>query len=213
MIEICNRHFTSAQVMMNKFCCLEELAQMDRVLMKLGEMEKTHSCHVCSMAIKFCIESAMTHQEICNIGRAALLHDCGKIFVSKAIIEKSSSLTSGEYERIKKHTIYGHHLLENLKYNFAICSGVVNHHERYDGSGYPHGLRGENISLEGRIIAIIDAYSAMVLSRPYQRAIKHKDAILELRKNAGGQFDPYLIQTFVKIFDKGGLKENSLWEY
>lgn len=138
---------------------------------------------------------------------AAILHDIGKIGVSDSILLKNGKLTDDEFEVIKKHTIYGEEILNYIKHLRNIIPGVKQHHERYDGKGYPNGLKGNEIDVTARIIAIADSFDAMTTDRPYRKGLSQKVAFEELKKNAGIQFDPEVVRAFLFSYEetlKGG---------
>ena len=130
---------------------------------------------------------------------AGLLHDVGKLVVPDEILKKPAPLTSSEYDAMTRHVVVGEVLLNELPQLKDVVDAVSCHHERYDGSGYPRGLRGEEIPLVGRIIAIADAHSAMTLDRPYRKAISGEQVMAELAEGSGSQFDPELLTLFVEL--------------
>ena len=137
----------------------------------------------------------------------ALLHDIGKIGISDSILNKHGALTSEEREVIKQHTVIGGEILKDLTLLPNASIGAVSHHERYDGTGYPYGLKGRQIPLEARIIGIADAFDAMNSSRVYRARIAPKTIMQELRKGRGCQFDPELLDTFLPIAEGILLKD------
>jgi cyclic di-GMP phosphodiesterase len=129
-----------------------------------------------------------------------LLHDVGKIGIRDAVLLKPGPLEPREWEEMRNHTLFGERVLEGIPYLSGTASEIVAaHHERWDGSGYPKGLRGEEIPLPARIFAIVDAYDAMTSDRPYRRAMAVADALAELERCAGSQFDPQLVRTFTSL--------------
>lgn len=138
--------------------------------------------------------------EVDKIRMAALLHDVGKVGVPQDILEKPASLTPTEWRSVIQHPRIGQVILEQATTLRDAVPIILHHHERFGGSGYPYGLRGQEIPLGARIVAIADAYDAMVHDRPYKRAITHELAIAELRRHAGTQFDPELVQIFCDIY-------------
>jgi HD-GYP domain-containing protein (c-di-GMP phosphodiesterase class II) len=131
---------------------------------------------------------------------AALLHDVGKVGVPADILEKPASLTPAEWRSVIQHPRIGQVILEQATVLRDAVPIILHHHERYGGSGYPYGLRGDEIPLGARIVAIADAYDAMIQDRPYKGAISHAAAIKELREHAGSQFDPELVEIFCDIY-------------
>jgi hypothetical protein len=131
---------------------------------------------------------------------ASLLHDLGKLALPDAILDKPSSLTELEWQVVGEHPRIGQVILEQATSMREAVPIVLHHHERYDGTGYPHGLRGEEIPLGARIVAVADAYHAMVHDRPYKSALSHAQALAELRRHASTQFDPTVVEVFSAIF-------------
>jgi putative two-component system response regulator len=133
----------------------------------------------------------------------ALLHDVGKIGVSDAILRKPAALTEAEYAEMKRHPEIGARMMEGSSFLRPGLPAVLHHQERWDGSGYPYGLRGEHISLHGRIVAVVDSYDAIVSSRPYRGAGTCDQALEEIRACAGSHFDPRVVEAFLRAAAKG----------
>ena len=131
---------------------------------------------------------------------AGLLHDIGKIAVREDVLNKPGKLTDEEYDEIKKHCESGYHILKTVDEYSSLADYVLAHHEKVDGSGYPRGLSGEEIPVAARIIAVADAYEAMVSERPYRNSISHELAIEEIIKWSGHQFDFEIVKIFTKLF-------------
>lgn len=132
-----------------------------------------------------------------EIETAGLLHDIGKIGIPQSILCKPGKLTNEEFEVMKSHPEQGEKMLKDIKKLTLISNWLRTHHEKWDGTGYPNGLKGEEIPLSGRIIALADTYDAMTSDRPYRKALSHEIAIEEIQRCAGTQFDPVLAQLFV----------------
>ena len=128
------------------------------------------------------------------------LHDLGKLALPGSILDKPSSLTEMEWQVVGEHPRIGQVILEQATSMRDAVPIVLHHHERYDGTGYPHGLKGEEIPLGARIVAVADAYHAMIHERPYKGAMSHAKALAELRRHASTQFDPIVVEVFVAVF-------------
>lgn len=140
---------------------------------------------------------------------SARLHDLGKISISDLILNKPGKLTDEEYEIMKTHTTKGEYAIDQIStrtedveflHNAKLFAG--NHHERWDGKGYPRGVSGTNIPIQGRIMAFVDVYDALVSERPYKKAFSHEDAIGIIMENAGKQFDPLIAEVFLEVSDE-----------
>ncbi|MDE7252950.1 MAG: diguanylate cyclase [Acetatifactor sp.] len=162
-----------------------------------------HSIRVakCSMAIAR--ELGWTEEEQQNIQYVALLHDIGKIGIPDAVLNKPSNLTEEEFAMIKKHPIIGGEILKEIHTIPHVQEGALFHHERYDGKGYPHGLKGRDIPLFGRIVCIADTYDAMSTDRVYRKRLPDEKIISEYEKYKGTQFDPNLTNLFVRMLKNG----------
>ncbi len=140
----------------------------------------------------------MPEEDIKFLRYGAFLHDIGKIKIDMSILLKPGKLTEKEYELIKQHPLTGADIVRNIPSLEKAIPVILYHHERYDGKGYPRGLKGEDIPLLGRIAAIADSFDAMTTERPYKEALTYEEAVLELKRNAGTQFDPLLVEEFIK---------------
>ena len=163
----------------------------------------THCEHVASYACALAHEIGWNEDETEMIREAALLHDIGKIGISEDILNKNSSLTDEEYEIVKSHVENAIGIIRYLPSLDYVIPAVLAHHERYDGKGYPRGVKGDEIPMSGRILAIADSFDAMTSKRSYKEARSSEYAITELTKEAGKQFDPVLAKTFVEMLKSG----------
>ncbi|KRT62977.1 MAG: diguanylate cyclase and metal dependent phosphohydrolase [Chloroflexi bacterium CSP1-4] len=141
--------------------------------------------------------------EIDRIRVASLLHDVGKVAIPSQILDKPAPLTNAEWQAVVQHPRVGQLILEHAGSLRDAVPIILHHHERYGGDGYPYGLRGQDIPLGARIVAVADAYDAMMHDRPYKMAMGHLRAIAELRRHAGRQFDPRLVELFCDLFSSG----------
>lgn len=140
--------------------------------------------------------------EVREVRWAALLHDIGKLGVPDAVLRKPGPLTPDEWEVIRRHPVLGEEILRPVRRLAGVARLVRHHQERWDGTGYPDGLRGEQIPLGARILAVVDAYTAMTDQRPYRAARSHEEAVAELRRCAGTQFDPAVVDAFLNVIGK-----------
>lgn len=166
-----------------------------------------HADRVRKMSMKIGMKMGFGEERLENLVFGALLHDIGKIGIRDEILQKKGSLTSEEYQYIQQHPLIGVKIVEGVDFFKNKIPMIRNHHEHFDGSGYPDGLIGEVIPLEARIIAIPDAFDAMTSLRPHRRAIPVNDVVDELEKGKGKQFDPGVVEIFLKekIYDASQL--------
>jgi putative nucleotidyltransferase with HDIG domain len=158
-----------------------------------------HSLDTMRYAGKIADRLGLSGGEKEKIKYASLLHDIGKINISSSILNKPGSLTEAEYDVIKMHPEEGAGILKKLDIFSGIMSIILHHHEHIDGQGYPKSLKGEDIPIGARICAIADAYSVMITDRPYRKAMTKEEALKELKRCAGTQFDAKLVETFLEI--------------
>ena len=165
-----------------------------------------HSCHVSDYAVLLAKKIGLEPNDIEIAKEAGLLHDIGKIGIPESILKKQGRLNDEEYEIMKTHvtnSIEMIHFLPNMNY---VIPAVLSHHERYDGKGYPRGLKGEDIQLLGRILAVCDSFDAMTTKRTYKEAMSIDYAISELEHNKGTQFDPKLAEAFIELLKEGKIE-------
>jgi diguanylate cyclase (GGDEF)-like protein len=141
----------------------------------------------------------LSDKEIDDIKHAAILHDLGKVGISDNILHKKEKLTKTEYEKIKKHPVIGAEIIRCIRFLKDVVPMVLYHHERYDGLGYVHGLKGEEIPLGARIIAVADVYQALISNRPYRKALSKEEALKIIQDDAGAKFDPKIVKVFIEI--------------
>lgn len=178
---------------------LEMVQTLARAVDSKDAYTHEHSDRARFKARRVATEMGLPDQMTRYIEYAALLHDIGKIGIDEAILLKPGKLTPEEYEQMKKHPIIGHQILAPVKYLGPVAQMVLYHQEWFDGRGYPEGLKGEEIPLGARIVAVLDAWDAMTSDRPYRKALGRDIAIGELKKHAGTQFDPKVVEVFMRI--------------
>jgi putative two-component system response regulator len=137
----------------------------------------------------------------------AILHDIGKLDVPVGILEKKEPLTNKEWKEMRRHPEYGVHMIEKIDYLAPALPIVLYHHECWDGTGYPDGLKGEEIPIEARLLAVVDSFDAMTTDRPYRSAITGRRAYNEILKRSGAQFDPDMVEIFIACWEKGMIKQ------
>lgn len=162
-----------------------------------------HIRRVSDYSIAIARSLGISEDEIEILRYASMMHDIGKIGIPDVILEKASSLTPEEHKKIEEHTIIGSRIFEGSSSPIVMASAQIalTHHEKYDGTGYPKGLKGEDIPLYGRIVSVADYFDAFVSERRYKKAWSFDDALVDIGKKAGSSFDPKIVSVFM------GLKE------
>ena len=173
---------------------------------------RKHSDDVSGQAVALASELGLPSDTVRCLRIAGLLHDVGKIGIPDRILRKPGSLNEEEFEIVKQHVGLGELIIKEIPNLLDVLAAVGSHHERYDGQGYPRGLRGEEIPLLGRILAVADAYSAMTIDRPYRKALTLAEARDELRRVSGTQLDPQVVATFFTILDRPAVAEPDMDE-
>jgi HD-GYP domain-containing protein (c-di-GMP phosphodiesterase class II) len=169
--------------------------RIDRLVSRSGH----HSDQVAHWVKSTAIRLKLDEYEAQAMFWAALLHDIGKIGVPDNVLQKPGPLDEYEWEMMKMHPTIGANIVSSLAHIAHIAPAIHHHQERYDGSGYPHGLFGDQIPLGARILAVADAYQAMTEDRAYRNARSHREASQELRRYKGKQFDPKVVNAFLEV--------------
>jgi putative nucleotidyltransferase with HDIG domain len=167
-----------------------------------------HMKDIAEYSVEIAKKVGLSDTDIENIRKAALLHDLGKISVPDHILMKPGRLSEDEMDIIKKHPSTGAKIVESVEPLKCAKEIIKSHQECFNGTGYPEGLKGENISLGARIIAVADAFGAMTTDRPYRKALSIEEAIEKLVKYSGTQFDPHLVKIFISILEEEGVLKN-----
>jgi HD-GYP domain-containing protein (c-di-GMP phosphodiesterase class II) len=172
-----------------------------RAIDKMDRYTAGHSERVATYAMYLAVRLGMSVESIEVVRQSALMHDIGKIGCVMNL-NKPGKLTSDEYEVFKRHPAFGRDILDPIRFLHPLIPGVHLHHERWDGRGYPLGLKGNDVPIMARIIAVADTYDAMTSDRAYRRALPHEVAVGEIERCSGTQFDPEVVHSFT-----GGLDE------
>jgi PAS domain S-box-containing protein/putative nucleotidyltransferase with HDIG domain len=158
-----------------------------------------HTQRVTEMTLKLARDLDCTEEEVVHIRRGALLHDIGKMGVPDKLLQKPGPLTDEEWLEMRKHPDYAYQMLSKISYLHQALIIPYYHHERWDGSGYPHKLKGEDIPLFARLFAVVDVWDALSSDRPYRKRMPPKDVVEYLEKEAGRLFDPYIVEKFLQL--------------
>ncbi len=158
-----------------------------------------HAERVVTFSLRLGHECGLDKDQRTDLELGALVHDIGKIGVPDAILRKPAKLNEREWEKMKLHPLQGHRILRNIPFLEGAAKVVLQHHERWDGTGYPNGLRGNDIDITARVFSVADAFDAMTSDRIYSRGKSFKEAFVELKKCAGTQFDPGVVEAFNAI--------------
>jgi diguanylate cyclase (GGDEF)-like protein len=188
---------------------LEALQLIARAVDAREVRSRGHSAGVTRYVRQLGVALGLARQELEMLETAALLHDLGKIGIPESILSKPGALTEKEWEVVRSHPIVGELMVKQVPALVKTLSAILYHHERWDGTGYPDGLKGEDIPLPARLLAIADAYEAMTSTRPYRRGLTKEQALAELRKGAGTQFDPQLVEVFIGILQDHTLTDEA----
>jgi putative nucleotidyltransferase with HDIG domain len=161
-----------------------------------------HSEQVTRLALEVGLVLGLSQEEQTNLHQAALLHDIGKIGIPAELIDKPGKLTEEEYRSIREHPVIGARILEPIDAYAEIIPIVRQHHEWFNGNGYPDGLAGEAITLGARILAVVDVYDAISSQRPYRPGLEPDQALEVIKQKSGNHFDPVVVEAFLRVIEK-----------
>ncbi|MDD5617821.1 MAG: PAS domain S-box protein, partial [Candidatus Omnitrophica bacterium] len=187
---------------------LEAIYSLSKSLELKDHTTRQHSEKTVHYAVKLAQKFNLGEREIENVRRAAVLHDIGKIGIPDKILLKKGPLTKSEFEIVKQHPKIAAEVMSVAEFLSDSIPYVLHHHEKYDGTGYPDGLKGENIPLGARIISIVDVYEALTADRPYRKAMSKEEALKIIQDNSGIQFDPKIAEAFIELL-KGEIGHNN----
>lgn len=189
----------------------ENYLSMIEIMVNAVEMNDSYTSHHSSNVAEYArlIGRELEYKDMDMLYAAARLHDIGKISIPKDILNKPGKLTIEEYRIIKEHPVAGHQLMDNINYFNEIKKGVLYHHERYDGKGYPEGLKEDEIPFVAQIISVADVFDALASDRPYRKAFSYDEALSIIKKNSGTMFNPVIVDAFINALSRFPKLENN----
>jgi putative nucleotidyltransferase with HDIG domain len=161
-----------------------------------------HSQRIIELTLALARKVGVKDADLVHVRRGALLHDIGKMGIPDAILHKPGKLTEEEWKIMRKHPVYARSYLATISYLAPALDIPYSHHERWDGTGYPRGLKGDEIPLSARIFAVVDVWDALTMQRPYRGAWYPEKALTHIQEQAGKHFDPRIVESFVELIKK-----------
>ncbi|MDD4275437.1 MAG: HD domain-containing protein [Clostridia bacterium] len=178
---------------------------IEKILAKKSYETDVHSKHMTSLAKRLGVILNLATSEIKTLSLIAKFHDIGKINISSSILNKPDKLNVEEWKEIKLHSKHSFDIVNSVEEYKYIANDILHHHEHFDGTGYPDGLTGKDIPLFSRIIAVLDTYDVLVSGRIYKPAVSKIEAIQEIKRCSGTQFDPSIVKIFLEVCAKSGI--------
>jgi putative nucleotidyltransferase with HDIG domain len=179
------------------------IAALTRTMKARDGLTHAHAERVQRCALALATEAGIRDERMLDaIDAAALLHDIGKLGIPDRLLHKPGPLTADEYDAVKQHVIVGADILSAIPFRGPLALIVRHHHENWDGSGYPEGLKGDEIPIGARVLSIVDCYDALTSDRPYRRAVSHGSAIAMIHERRGTMYDPDLVDAFLRIVQR-----------
>jgi len=180
---------------------MEMMLVLVQALEERDEYTRGHSERVSKLSIAIGEKLGFSSARLKMLSRGALLHDIGKIGIRDELLYKPGSFTPEERARMNKHPEKGHFIVLNCHLLWDVIPMIRSHHENYDGSGYPDGLKGEEILIEARIVSLADYFDALATARPYKQALSKEESIAYVKNMSGRKFDPEVVDAFLKVVD------------
>jgi response regulator RpfG family c-di-GMP phosphodiesterase len=171
---------------------------------------RDHTDRVCHLAECIALELGWSQEKLPELWLGCVLHDIGKIGVPDTILQKPGPLTAEEFELMKTHTVCGTRIVESIPYLKPAIPYILHHHEKFDGTGYPHGLKGREIPEEARLLAVVDTFDAIISDRPYRKGRSVAVALAEIQAFSGTQFDPTIVDAFMRAWSSGRVDRRDL---
>jgi len=190
---------------------LEAIKALANAVEARDQYTRGHTERVTVLADLIAVKLGWPEQKRAELKMGCTLHDIGKIGVPDAILNKPSPLSPEERQRMEVHPHLGAKILEGIDYLKPAIPYILYHHERFDGTGYPHGLSGEDIPIEGRLLAVVDTYDAIVSDRPYRRGASPEMAVAELTRFRGRQFDPAVVDVLISVWEEGAIEQLGIY--
>jgi HD-GYP domain-containing protein (c-di-GMP phosphodiesterase class II) len=180
---------------------LNSILQIVKIMEAKDKYTAGHSVRVAEYSEKVARQMKLNEYDIELLANLANLHDLGKIQVDLSVLNKPGSFNKADWEEVKKHPLVGYNIVKEITFLKSEASAILHHHERMDGKGYPDGIKGDEISLYSKILMVADSYDAMTTDRPYRMALTTQEAIDELNRNSGTQFDPKVCSIMVELLE------------
>ena len=178
---------------------MQEMMSLARSVEEKDQTTEGHCTRIERLAVLTGERLGLPGAHLIDVSFGAYLHDIGKVRVPDEILNKAATLTDEEWDEMRRHTDYGAEMLREKEFLHGAAEIVRSHHERYDGGGYPRGLKGEEIPIGARVVAVVDTFDAITSARPYQKAQAKRKAIEELKRHSGTQFDPRVVRAFLEV--------------
>jgi diguanylate cyclase (GGDEF)-like protein len=208
ILDLADSRMYASKFAENRSTCSSFITTLENSLYEKDYITAEHAMRVHELSTEFGARLRLNDNIIDELTVLASLHDIGKIAIPESILKKKEPLTAEEWEIIKKHPETGYRITGATHGMNAIAEDILYHHERWDGRGYPQGLKGEQIPLASRILAIIDTFDVMTHDRPYKKAVSEREAVIEIKSCSGSQFDPKLVAAFIIYHDPSSIQDH-----